>query len=150
VTFPSYGWATKLHKIVCPVLHQYDGRKAGYAIGILKKSGPFTKPCTNITRLHILMRFSTVLVPSIAILCVHPELWCVRGRTALTFLASMPKICASGTLGLRITEPLIPLLTVPTLQHLSDSPKLAILFIMYLTQFALLKNVMPDEGRRGF
>ena len=27
-----------------------------------QKSGPFTKPCTNVTRLHILMRFSTVLM----------------------------------------------------------------------------------------
>ena len=28
----------------------------------LPKSGPFTKPCTNVTSLHILMRLSTVLM----------------------------------------------------------------------------------------
>ena len=41
---------------------QYGGRKPGYAIEILLKSGPFTKPCTKVTRLYILMRFLTVLM----------------------------------------------------------------------------------------
>ena len=29
---------------------------------LLPKSGPFTKPCTKVTRLYILMRFSAVLM----------------------------------------------------------------------------------------
>ena len=65
VTFPSNGWATKRYENYCPVLHRKSNMSAtipGYVIEISPKSGPFTKPCTNFTRLHILMRFSTVLV----------------------------------------------------------------------------------------
>jgi len=53
--------AMKFFSCVAPEI-KYGGRKPGYAIEILLKSGPFTKPCTKFTRLYILMRFSTVLM----------------------------------------------------------------------------------------
>jgi len=66
VTFPRYGWATKRHENYCPTLHRKSNMAAGYtdthAIENLPKSGRFTKPCRNVTRHHILMQFSTVLM----------------------------------------------------------------------------------------
>ena len=57
----GYKTPWKLLSCVAPEI-QYGGWKHEYAIEILKKSGRFTKPCRNVTRHHIFMRFSTILM----------------------------------------------------------------------------------------
>jgi len=69
-----------------------------------ERAGNFSENVTKLTsEIEKLKRPRT---PRTAILCVRSEIWCIHGRTALPVLASMAQICASGTPGLRLTEPL--------------------------------------------